>query len=129
VLCTLVVHIRSPHLCGDLCDACCHLKVEHAGHSSEGARLIKLADKLYNCRDLLRVPPRGWSLARIRGYFVWSRKVIEALDGTNEALEALHRELWTREITWEGTSSSVMPDGDLEQALQDYYTSLMNVDD
>jgi len=103
--------------------------VEHAGQSSEGARLIKLADKLYNCRDLLSVPPRGWSLARIQGYFVWSRKVIEALYGTNEALEELHRQLWTQNITWEGVAQPIIPDGDREQLLKDYYHSLVNVDD
>ncbi|XP_059534169.1 guanosine-3',5'-bis(diphosphate) 3'-pyrophosphohydrolase MESH1 isoform X1 [Myotis daubentonii] len=33
------------------------LQVEHAPHSSPGAKLVKLADKLYNLRDLNRCTP------------------------------------------------------------------------
>nr|KAF6399219.1 HD domain containing 3 [Molossus molossus] len=35
------------------------LQVEHAPHSSPGAKLVKLADKLYNLRDLNRCTPEG----------------------------------------------------------------------
>ncbi|XP_076792711.1 guanosine-3',5'-bis(diphosphate) 3'-pyrophosphohydrolase MESH1 isoform X2 [Arvicanthis niloticus] len=34
-------------------------QVEQAPHSSPGAKLVKLADKLYNLRDLNRCTPRG----------------------------------------------------------------------
>lgn len=37
------------------------LQVEHAPHSSPGAKLVKLADKLYNLRDLNRCTPEGRS--------------------------------------------------------------------
>lgn len=35
------------------------LQVERAPHSSPGAKLVKLADKLYNLRDLNRCTPEG----------------------------------------------------------------------
>lgn len=37
------------------------LQVERAPHSSPGAKLVKLADKLYNLRDLNRCTPKGRS--------------------------------------------------------------------
>lgn len=37
------------------------LQVEHAPYSSPGAKLVKLADKLYNLRDLNRCTPEGRS--------------------------------------------------------------------
>ncbi len=64
------------------------LQVEHAGSLSHAARLVKLADKLFNTRDLLLDPPTGWSLDRIRAYFDWSKAVIDPMRGTNAALEA-----------------------------------------
>ncbi|CAM4638213.1 unnamed protein product [Caretta caretta] len=45
------------------------LQIERAPHSSRGARLVKLADKLYNLRDLNRSTPAGWSEQRVQEYF------------------------------------------------------------
>lgn len=42
------------------------LQVERAPHSSPGAKLVKLADKLYNLRDLNRCTPEG-TLPHLRG--------------------------------------------------------------
>lgn len=35
-------------------------QVEHAKHASYQAKLIKLCDKLYNCRDIQKQPPSFW---------------------------------------------------------------------
>ena len=40
------------------------------------AKLVKLADKLYNLRDLERTTPVGWSQERKQEYFVWAAKVV-----------------------------------------------------
>lgn len=40
------------------------LQVVHAKHSSYEAKLVKLADKLYNLRDLKRCAPEGWTDVR-----------------------------------------------------------------
>lgn len=64
------------------------LQIEHALTSSRKANLIKLADKLYNLRDLQRGLPAGWTETRRQEYFVWAKKVINNLRGTNAKLEA-----------------------------------------
>ena len=63
------------------------LQIEHAPHLSRRAKLVKLADKLYNLRDLQRSVPVGWSETRVKEYFEWAAKVVAGLRGTNEALE------------------------------------------
>ena len=64
------------------------LQVVKAPHKSHRAKLVKLADKLYNLRDLLRLTPENWSETRVQEYFVWSSNVVYGLKGTNEKLEA-----------------------------------------
>lgn len=64
------------------------LQVEHAPTASHKAKLVKLADKLYNLTDLLRVSPEGWSVQRTSEYFEWAREVVFGLRGTNPILEA-----------------------------------------
>ncbi|XP_017567094.1 guanosine-3',5'-bis(diphosphate) 3'-pyrophosphohydrolase MESH1 [Pygocentrus nattereri] len=63
------------------------LQVEHAPHCSHQAKLVKLADKLYNLRDLNRCTPTGWSAERVQEYFIWAAQVVKGLRGTNSALE------------------------------------------
>ncbi|CAN9507274.1 unnamed protein product [Ophioblennius macclurei] len=63
------------------------LQVEHAPHCSRQAKLVKLADKLYNLRDLNRSTPSGWTAERVQEYFVWASQVVKGLKGTNSALE------------------------------------------
>lgn len=41
------------------------LQIEHAANSSQKAKLVKLADKLDNLRDLERILPNGWTEVRI----------------------------------------------------------------
>jgi Guanosine polyphosphate pyrophosphohydrolases/synthetases len=65
------------------------LQIVHAGTLSERARLVKLADKICNLRDLRTAPPADWSLERRREYFDWARQVVDGLRGVNARLEAL----------------------------------------
>ena len=65
------------------------LQVAHAPHLSPGAKLVKLADKICNLRDIRRTPPRDWSLERRREYFEWARDVVEGLRGAHRRLEAI----------------------------------------
>ncbi|XP_054466402.1 guanosine-3',5'-bis(diphosphate) 3'-pyrophosphohydrolase MESH1 [Anoplopoma fimbria] len=69
-------------------------QVEHAPHCSRQAKLVKLADKLYNLRDLNRSTPAGWTAERVQEYFVWAREVVRGLKGTHSALEAKLEELF-----------------------------------
>ncbi len=64
------------------------LQIEHAAHSSPQAKLVKLADKICNLRDLLASPPAGWPAERKHAYFAWAGRVIDAVRGTHPGLEA-----------------------------------------
>ncbi|KAF3420391.1 hypothetical protein E2986_10310 [Frieseomelitta varia] len=63
------------------------LQIQNASKKSHKAKLINLADKLYNLRDLQRAIPVGWSQDRVKEYFKWSKAVIDGCRGTNCSLE------------------------------------------
>ncbi|XP_064525484.1 guanosine-3',5'-bis(diphosphate) 3'-pyrophosphohydrolase MESH1 [Pseudopipra pipra] len=68
------------------------LQVERAPGCSPRAKLVQLADKLYNLRDLNRCTPQGWSAERVQEYFRWAALVVSGLRGTSAPLEgALQR--------------------------------------
>ncbi|MDY6874495.1 MAG: HD domain-containing protein [Chloroflexota bacterium] len=62
-------------------------QVVHAPTLSLPARLIKLGDKLVNCREILKSPPMDWDLTRRRNYIQWGADVLAQIRGTNAALE------------------------------------------
>jgi guanosine-3',5'-bis(diphosphate) 3'-pyrophosphohydrolase len=64
------------------------LQVEHALQLTPEAKLVKLADKICNLRDVASSPPPDWPLARRREYFDWARRVIDGLRGVHAGLEA-----------------------------------------
>lgn len=63
------------------------LQIQNASKKSHKAKLINLADKLYNLRDLQRAIPVGWSQDRVKEYFKWSKAVVDGCRGTNFSLE------------------------------------------
>lgn len=63
------------------------LQIEHAAHISREAKLVKLADKICNVRDVANHPPAKWDLARRREYFEWAKAVVDQLRGIHPALE------------------------------------------
>lgn len=63
------------------------LQVEHAAHASHKAKLVKLADKISNLRDIAISPPVNWSLHRRQEYFDWTKQVIDRLRGVHAGLE------------------------------------------
>ncbi len=65
------------------------LQVERASLVSHPARLVKLADKICNLRDLAVSPPARWSRERQAVYFDWAKAVVDQLRGTHEGLERL----------------------------------------
>ncbi len=64
------------------------LQIEHAPHMSAHAKLVKLADKTCNVRDLTDSPPAKWPHERRAQYFVWAKSVVDGLRGSNSGLEA-----------------------------------------
>ena len=74
------------------------LQIEHASHISDQAKLLKLADKISNLRDLSIDPPATWSLQRQRDYFDWAKQVIDQLRGTHSKLEKLFDQAYSRRV-------------------------------
>jgi guanosine-3',5'-bis(diphosphate) 3'-pyrophosphohydrolase len=63
------------------------LQIEHAATISREAKLVKLADKICNVRDVADHPPARWDLARRREYFEWAKAVVDRMRGTHPGLE------------------------------------------
>ena len=63
------------------------LQIEHAAHASPKAKLVKLADKICNLRDISSSPPADWSEERKRDYFAWAAKVVAGCRGVSPSLE------------------------------------------
>lgn len=64
-------------------------QIEKAPHASPEAKLVKLADKIANMRDMVANPPSGWEIARIIDYIAWSKEVVDRMRGAHEVLEKL----------------------------------------
>jgi GTP diphosphokinase / guanosine-3',5'-bis(diphosphate) 3'-diphosphatase len=78
---------------------CKRLQIEHASHASRQAKLVKLADKICNLRDIASSPPAKWTLERQQDYFDWAKAVIDQVRGTNADLEtAFDRAYATRPV-------------------------------
>lgn len=73
------------------------LQIQHAAHASHEAKLVKLADKICNLRDILQSPPSSWSAERKREYFDWAARVVAGLRGVHPALEATFDGLYARQ--------------------------------
>lgn len=64
-------------------------QVVHAPHLSQRAKLVKLADKICNLRDIASNPPANWPLERKREYYDWAKRVIDGLRGAHPGLERI----------------------------------------
>jgi guanosine-3',5'-bis(diphosphate) 3'-pyrophosphohydrolase len=62
-------------------------QIVHSPHLSPRAKLIKLADKICNVRDIAFDPPDRWSRERRIEYLAWAEAVIAGLRGVNAGLE------------------------------------------
>ena len=70
------------------------LQIEHAAHSSDQAKLVKLADKISNIRDIASSPPPSWDLQRRQRYFDWAKQVVDRLRGVHPVLETAFDEAY-----------------------------------
>ena len=72
-------------------------QIEHAPHISKQAKLVKLADKICNLRDILASPPADWPPERKQSYFDWAAKVVAGIRGVHPELEAVFDRLLARQ--------------------------------
>lgn len=63
------------------------LQISKAAKATESAKLVKLADKICNLRDIISSPPADWTLERKREYFDWAKAVVDRIRGANSNLE------------------------------------------
>lgn len=94
------------------------LQVEHVRQISREAKLVKMADKIHNLRDLTINPPLGWSLDRIHGYFIWSRAVMAGCRGINQPMDTILDDLF-----------QIIPQGNPHEQLAKYYASMKTAGD
>ncbi len=64
-------------------------QVSHAPHLSAGAKVIKLADKISNVREIGVDPPETWDIERRKQYFAWASRVVAAVGNINPELQGL----------------------------------------
>ncbi|HEX9182704.1 MAG TPA: HD domain-containing protein [Burkholderiales bacterium] len=72
------------------------LQVKHAPQLSQRAKLVKLADKICNLRDIAINPPADWSRKRKREYYEWAKRVIDGVRGTHPGLERIFDRAYAR---------------------------------
>ncbi len=63
------------------------LQIEHAPFLSPEAKLVKLADKICNIRDVVEDPPADWPDSRRMDYLDWAKAVVDGLRGVHPGLE------------------------------------------
>ena len=72
------------------------LQIEHAAHASHQAKLVKLADKIANLRDIASSLPADWDSTRKKEYFNWAKQVVDQIRGTNAVLEKIFDEIYAK---------------------------------
>jgi guanosine-3',5'-bis(diphosphate) 3'-pyrophosphohydrolase len=72
------------------------LQIEHAAHASYQAKLVKLADKISNLRDIAATPPADWDMNRKQEYFNWAKAVVDQIRGTNANLEVIFDAIYSK---------------------------------
>jgi guanosine-3',5'-bis(diphosphate) 3'-pyrophosphohydrolase len=74
------------------------LQVEEAATKSSEAKLVKLADKISNLRDIVASPPANWPQERKAEYFKWAMDVVSGLRGVSPQLEAAFDKIYAQGI-------------------------------
>ncbi|MFY9327035.1 MAG: HD domain-containing protein [Georgfuchsia sp.] len=70
------------------------LQVVHASSISRRAKLVKLADKICNLRDVVASPPADWPIERKQEYFDWAKAVVDEFRGVHPELERAFNEAY-----------------------------------
>lgn len=71
-------------------------QIKTASKLSDEAKLVKLADKICNLRDVAFNPPAGWGVQRRQEYFDWALAVIDGLRGIHPGLESIFDEIYAK---------------------------------
>lgn len=101
-------------------------QIVHAATLSDPARVIKLADKLYNLRSTTVNPIPTWDLMRIRGYLNWGYHVVEQVGPANSPLWNELQALFGSTFERDGDRHPVVPTTPAlrKELLEEYYRAL-----
>lgn len=101
-------------------------QVVHVATMSQRAAAIKLADAIDNLTDMQwHGAPRGWSLAKIQGYFAWKALIAKQRAGVHPPLDATLQTIFAGSVCVDGVLQPVIPpDRDLETLVAEYYVLL-----
>lgn len=91
-------------------------QIRHAKHLSVEARLVKLADKLHNLRELTVLPPTSWGTRRVQGYFCWAHEVVAAMGEVDQRLLAGLAKIFKAHVPGKAEER--------EALLEDYYREM-----
>lgn len=83
------------------------LQIEHSLHMSDGAKVVKLADKLYNLIDLRDNPVPFWSHEYIIGTVVWMKVIANNLV-TNVQDKTLLTSLEHMKVIFDNTATEIL---------------------
>ena len=81
------------------------LQLERAGGVSREAKLVKIADKISNIRDVASRPPTGWTLERRLEYVLWASSVARACAGIIPQLDVVAEKELERALATLGSAS------------------------
>jgi len=64
-------------------------QIEKASKYPTRAAHLKMADKIANLRDILKIPPKGWDAARKIAYYDHAKAVVDAMKDPHPQLKAV----------------------------------------
>ena len=70
------------------------LSSAHKRSLSRRAKLVKLADKICNLRDVTNNPPADWPLERRQAYLDWAKAVVGGLRDAHPGLAHIYDEAY-----------------------------------
>lgn len=72
------------------------LQIANAKSKSKEAQLVRLADKLYNVRDLEKAKPINWTDKEVNKFYKFAKTVVDQIRGVNAHLEQKFDEVYAR---------------------------------
>uniref|UniRef100_A0A915PS23 HD domain-containing protein n=1 Tax=Setaria digitata TaxID=48799 RepID=A0A915PS23_9BILA len=73
-------------------------ELEQASRLSHKARLVQMADKLYNIRDMERCTPLGWTKQHVKEYVLFAKDLLSRIRGIHRPLEAALDDIINKQI-------------------------------
>jgi len=80
-------------------------QIDSAPHKSDRGKLLKIADKTSNLREIVRDPLPHWDRAHRLAYCEWARDVVAGCRGLNETLENWFDKIFEEAVQKYGTES------------------------